>query len=67
MEEIHAPVWMTGLTTVAGFMALMTSFLPVISRFGLYAGIGVAILTGASLTSPPPGSRTGRPLRSGSG
>ena len=43
MEEIHAPVWMTGLTTVAGFMALLTSFLPVLREFGLAAGIGVAI------------------------
>ena len=43
MEEIHAPVWMTGLTTVAGFMALLTSFLPVLREFGLVAGIGVAI------------------------
>jgi len=43
MEEIHTPVWMTGLTTVAGFMALATSFLPVLRGFGLAAGIGVAI------------------------
>jgi len=43
MEGIHAPVWMTGLTTVAGFMALLTSFLPVLRDFGLAAGIGVAI------------------------
>jgi predicted RND superfamily exporter protein len=42
MEEIHTPVWMTGLTTVAGFMALVTSFLPVLRSFGLAAGLGVA-------------------------
>jgi predicted RND superfamily exporter protein len=43
MEEIHAPVWMTGLTTVAGFLSLLTSFMPVLREFGLAAGIGVAM------------------------
>jgi predicted RND superfamily exporter protein len=43
MEGIHTPVWMTGLTTVAGFMALATSFLPVLRSFGLAAAVGVAI------------------------
>ena len=53
MEHIHAPVVMTGLTTVAGFMALMTSFMPVMAEFGLVAGIGVAIAMVLSLLLIP--------------
>lgn len=43
LREIHAPVWMTGLTTAAGFLALLTSFLPVLREFGLAAGLGVTL------------------------
>ncbi len=53
MGHIHAPVLMTGLTTVAGFMALMTSFLPVLAEFGLTAGIGVIIAMILSLLLIP--------------
>ena len=53
MDQIHAPVLMTGLTTVAGFMALLTSFMPVMAEFGLAAGIGVAIAMILSLLLIP--------------
>jgi len=53
MAQIHAPVLMTGLTTMAGFMALLTSFMPVIAEFGLAAGIGVAIAMILSLLLIP--------------
>ena len=53
MDQIHAPVLMTGLTTVAGFMALLTSFMPVMAEFGLAAGIGVAIAMVLSLLLIP--------------
>jgi len=53
MDQIHAPVVMTGLTTVAGFMALLTSFMPVIAEFGFAAGIGVAIAMILSLVLIP--------------
>ena len=53
MEGIHTPVWMTGLTTVAGFMALLTSFLPVLREFGLAAGIGVAVAMTLSILVIP--------------
>jgi len=53
MERIHVPVLMTGLTTVAGFMALLTSFMPVMAEFGLAAGIGVAMAMILSLILIP--------------
>ena len=53
MERICAPVLMTGLTTMAGFMALLTSFMPVMAEFGLAAGIGVAIAMILSLLLIP--------------
>ena len=53
MDQIHSPVLMTGLTTVAGFMALLTSFMPVIAEFGFAAGIGVAIAMVLSLLLIP--------------
>ena len=53
MNGIHTPVWMTGLTTVAGFMALATSFLPVLRSFGLAGGIGVAIAMTLSILVIP--------------
>jgi len=53
MDRIHVPVLMTGLTTVAGFMALLTSFMPVIAEFGFAAGIGVAIAMILSLLLIP--------------
>jgi len=53
LEQIHAPVLMTGLTTMAGFMALLTSFMPVIAEFGLAAGLGVAVAMILSLLLIP--------------
>lgn len=53
LEQIHTPVLMAGLTTVAGFMALLTSFMPVMAEFGLTAGIGVAIAMILSLILIP--------------
>jgi len=53
LDSIFSPVVMTGLTTVAGFMALLTSFMPVMADFGLFAGIGVANAMVLSLTLIP--------------
>ena len=53
LSSVFSPVLMTGLTTVAGFMALLTSFMPVMAEFGLFAGIGVAISMVLSLALIP--------------
>lgn len=53
LAQIHAPVLMAGLTTVAGFMALLTSFMPVMAEFGLAAGTGVAMAMVLSLILIP--------------
>jgi len=53
LTSVFTPVVMTGLTTVAGFLALLTSFMPVMAEFGLFAGIGVAIAMTLSLTLIP--------------
>ncbi len=41
MEEMNGPVIMTSLTTGAGFVALITSFVTPIRQFGLLTGFGV--------------------------
>jgi len=53
MAYINAPVLMAGLTTVAGFMALTTSFLPVLAEFGLVSAIGVVLAMALSLVLIP--------------
>jgi len=53
MAHINAPVLMAGLTTVAGFMALTTSFMPVLSQFGFVSAIGVVLAMSLSLVLIP--------------
>jgi len=53
MAHINAPVLMAGLTTVAGFLALTTSFLPVLAQFGFGSAIGVVVAMALSLILIP--------------
>lgn len=40
---IGVSIFATSLTTMAGFMSLMTSKMPMIYNFGLFAGIGIGV------------------------
>ncbi len=48
-----SPVSMAGLTTVAGFLSLINSFLIPQRQFGVFTALGVAIAMGLSLTLIP--------------
>ena len=53
LEMVVLPMLLTGTTTVAGFLSLVTSPLGAIREFGLYGGIGIAFIMVASLTYAP--------------
>jgi len=53
MYEMNSPVAMTALTTVAGFLALNTSFVAPIKQFGTSAAFGVLSAMILSLTFIP--------------
>jgi predicted RND superfamily exporter protein len=71
LEMVVLPMFLTGSTTVAGFLSLSTSPLRAIQEFGLYGGIGIGFVMVAATTyapavlqllrEPPP---TGRKLTS---
>src|SRR5262245_2146624 len=53
LEMVVLPMFLTGSTTVAGFLSLVTSPLGAIREFGLYGGIGIAFTMLASMTWAP--------------
>jgi predicted RND superfamily exporter protein len=53
LEMVVLPMFLTGSTTVAGFLSLVTSPLGAIREFGLYGGIGITFTMLASLTYAP--------------
>ncbi len=53
MEEMASPVVMTSLTTAAGFLALLTSFLWPQRQFGVFTAVGILYAMVLSLTLIP--------------
>ena len=53
MDELHAPVIMTSLTTMAGFLALNTSRVGSLLQLGIFTAYGVFIALILSLTFIP--------------
>jgi predicted RND superfamily exporter protein len=53
LREVLLPVLLTGLTTVAGFIALMVNPITAVREFGILASIGVVIITLLSVTFTP--------------
>ena len=53
MGELAVPVILTSLTTAAGFLALMTSFLWPQRQFGLFTALGILYAMALSLTLIP--------------
>ncbi len=53
VTSMYSPVAMTGLTTAAGFLSLVTAFLIPERQFGIFAAVGVMIAVVLSLTLVP--------------
>jgi predicted RND superfamily exporter protein len=53
LEHMTLPVLLTGLTTIAGFVALMANPISAVSEFGIFAVIGVIYTTLLSITFTP--------------
>lgn len=53
LRQVLLPVLLTGLTTVAGFVALMVNPIAAIREFGILASIGVVLITLLSVTFTP--------------
>ncbi len=53
MEKISLPLVLTGLTTMAGFMALMLNPLPAVREFALFSALGIAYTLLLSLSFLP--------------
>ncbi|MDD2912808.1 MAG: efflux RND transporter permease subunit [Candidatus Bipolaricaulis anaerobius] len=53
MDEITSPVVMTSLTTIAGFLSLLATFLVPQRQFGVFTAVGMAALLLLSLTLIP--------------
>lgn len=53
ISSMYSPVTMTGLTTGAGFLSLISAFLIPERQFGIFAAVGVAIAVFLSLTLVP--------------
>jgi len=53
MTDIAAAVVMTGLTTVGGFLSLLTAYLPALAQAGVWAAAGIAIAMLLSLIMIP--------------
>jgi predicted RND superfamily exporter protein len=67
LKHMVLPVSLTGLTTIAGFIALMTNPIGAVQEFGIFSAIGVIYITVLSITFTPallkaldrnPGTRT---------
>jgi len=53
VTSMYSPVAMTGLTTAAGFLSLISAFLIPERQFGIFAAIGVMVAVVLSLTLVP--------------
>ena len=53
LEHMILPVLLTGLTTIAGFVALMANPITAIREFGIFSVIGVVYITLLSITFTP--------------
>lgn len=53
VTSMYSPVTMTGLTTAAGFLSLISAFLIPQRQFGIFAAIGVLVAVILSLTLVP--------------
>ena len=53
LREVLLPVVLTGLTTVAGFLALIANPIPAVREFGILSTIGVLVITLLSITFTP--------------
>ncbi len=53
LKHMTLPVILTGLTTIAGFVALMANPISAVKEFGVFAAIGVVYITVLSITFTP--------------
>jgi predicted RND superfamily exporter protein len=53
LKHMTLPVLLTGLTTIAGFIALMANPISAVKEFGVFAAIGVVYITLLSITFTP--------------
>jgi predicted RND superfamily exporter protein len=53
LKHMTLPVMLTGLTTIAGFIALMTNPISAVQEFGIFSAIGVVYITILSITFTP--------------
>ena len=53
LKHMTLPVILTGLTTIAGFIALMANPITAVKEFGVFASIGVIYITALSITFTP--------------
>ncbi len=53
IKSMYSPVTMTGLTTAAGFLSLISAFLIPQRQFGIFAAVGVMVAVLLSLTLVP--------------
>lgn len=53
LAEVGVPILLAGITTMIGFFAFAGSYLTVITHFGVFTGIGVAISLIVSITFMP--------------
>jgi predicted RND superfamily exporter protein len=53
LKHMTLPVLLTGLTTIAGFIALMTNPISAVQEFGIFSAIGVVYITVLSITFTP--------------
>ena len=53
LREVLLPVILTGLTTIAGFIALIVNPITAVREFGILSSIGVVIITLLSITFTP--------------
>jgi predicted RND superfamily exporter protein len=53
LKQVMLPVVLTGLTTMAGFVALIVNPIAAVKEFGIFAVIGIIIITLLSITLTP--------------
>ena len=53
LRQVLLPVVLTGLTTIAGFFALMVNPIKAVQEFGILSAIGVVVITFLSVTLTP--------------
>jgi len=53
LQDMALPVALTGLTTIAGFIAMMANPIEAVQEFGIFAAIGVVYVSVLSITFTP--------------